>query len=236
MEQIGNYFRRKKYLILRLVFVLGIPIILSIPNFFPRVHKLMAPVEIDANNIDKNIQEVRIDRSTQIFDNTSLFSRLTGLDILPLPIKVCINNRNKLMVDGTEKESFELLDGREGGAMSLKVRPDDKESIEIYAPKDSQICRVINRNTFSNVIVMYSPQIRSVLPVGQAELINENGVLKINVPLYKESSIDIKDTDVTVYTVFNLTIFRNIFIYTLGISLIISLFETLVRFIRWKWN
>lgn len=233
MEKTKNYFKQNKYLTLRLVVALGIPIVLSIPNFFPRVHKLIVPTEVQITN---TTQEVRIDGSTQIFNNTSLFSHLVGLDILPLPIKVCLNNRNKLMIDGIEKESSELLDGKEGGAMSLKVRPDNKESVEIYASKGGQVCKIIDRSTLSNVIVMYSPQIRPVLPIGQAELISENGTLKVNIPMYKESAIDIKDTDVTIYTVFNLTIFRNIFIYILGISLIISLFETLVRFIRWKWN
>lgn len=162
--------------------ILGIPIVLALP--FP-------PPPFNTERIKTELQNgepVKQEKFRFLTDNKALGVSLlsTILDIKTYSMQgfVCIRNISEIYTEGRKLEKSDLLEDKEGGALSIPLFFDDTIT-QIYVPFASTTC--VSPQTKTGFAELDNKvEVRGFLPFGKAELTSINGEPAVAVKKYAD--------------------------------------------------
>lgn len=166
----------------RILLILGIPVVLALP--FP-------PPPFNTDRIKAELQNgepVKQEKFRFLTDNKALGASLlsTILDIKTYSMQgfVCISNISEISAEGRGLEKSDLLEDKEGGALSVPLFFDDTIT-QIYVPFASTTC--VSPQTKTGFAELDNKvEVRGFLPFGKAELTSINGEPAITVKQYAD--------------------------------------------------
>jgi len=163
----------------------------------------------------------------------SIFSKLSSVQLASMPINVCLNNRNKIYLDGVEHQSHELLDGQEGGAMAVRFSyVSNSTPVEIYARKDETKCITLEP-AFGKVLINNNIELRNVYPAGSPKIIETEDGVAFQSMTYSNATIDTINSSLSYQTIFSVRIFVVNFILCLfGVILLYLGIIKIIAFLR----
>ncbi len=152
---------------------------------------LFFPTRIALPGDAQRLELIPIDLEKTPFDDFS--SVLFGTPFKLQWYNVCLDNRNKVLINDTEVTTPYLKDP-EAGAMTLHVDLQNKSTNEVYAPVNKKVCKYIKvDNVVANITPEYRrPDFKSFDPVlkrPKSDNVNEATLEQSSAVDTKESSI-----------------------------------------------
>ena len=173
---------KKLWIVGKILLVFGIPFVLALPFPPPPFNTDQIKVEL------QNGEPVKQEKFRFLTDNKALGASLlsTILDIKTDSMQgfVCIHNVSEIYAEGQKVGKSDLLEDKEGGALSIPLFFDDTIT-QIYVPFASTTCVHPQAKTgfaeLDNKV-----EVRGFLPFGKAELTSVNGEPAISVRQYAD--------------------------------------------------
>lgn len=179
----------KTFKIFSLLWVFLPPIIFSSPFPPPPFHikhfeahlKKGEPLNVESIPVLANVDAL----------GASLFSQLLNIKTESMLGYVCIENKSEVYFDDKKIDSSkDLLDGKEGGAMSV-TGVYNGETYLIYIPIASTTCHHFGSGEkFAKL--ENKVEVRGILPYGRPELQTIDGQTTLKIPQYSKSSVEFK--------------------------------------------
>jgi hypothetical protein len=210
---LNKYNWRKILLFLVVSFLLAIP--------WP-IYKTIGKFDKNSKSDSFDVRVINIPTQVDSFGQ-SFFTAISGIKLYSMNKFLCLKNRNKILLDGVEKQSYEVLDSKEGGAMSFKIfYADNKNVEEIYAKKDKTKCLVL-MSDYSFATTTNSVMAREVFPAEAPtlELTKDRVIIRAN--LASSTGLDLSSSKIFQRVDFDFLIFfKNFILIFLAILILFS--------------
>lgn len=179
MNKVFSVLKKLK-IIWKILIVFSIPLVLALP--FPP-----PPFNVDQIKAElQNDEPVRQEKFLFLTDNRALGASLlsTILDIKTDSMQgyICITNTSEIYAEGKKIEKSDLLEDKEGGALSIPLFFDDTVA-EVYVPFASTTC------AYPKALAGFAEldnrvEVRGFLPLGKPEIRVINGEPAISLKQY----------------------------------------------------
>jgi hypothetical protein len=212
--------KKHKWIIISTIYFVLI-LILAFPfRFYETVGRFPNP--------DGDIREEKIPTSYHPLSST-LFSEITGIQLIPMRQKLCLKNNNIFSLNGEIVSREVLLDRKEGGAMGFKINYKDSSlTEEFYAAPGNVDCKILNSN-YEFATTTNTVNIRYLLPALSPYI--ENNEIKITTA--STSEIDFTKSKIYKMVDFSPEIYiHNVILIIFGSLFVISSFIQIIEFIR----
>ena len=200
----------------RIFIFIGISLILAIPWPIYRIVGKFYPHE----------ENIKKDLDLQTYTDplsSSLLSRAIGIKLFTMNKRLCLNNRNRILFDGAEKQQSEILESKDGASMSLKVYYQDGTMADLYTHKDEYGCLLLN-SKYSLATTTNTVDIKKVLPIETPFVeYTTDGQVLIKAKIASLSDIDFSKSEVVEMIDFNLWIYlKNVILILIGMIIFFS--------------
>lgn len=214
----------------RVLLLLVVPTLAALPYPLPTFEKVAHFATSDDPGAK---QEVRVLPSTETLGSPVL-SLVSDLHLFSMDQYICLDNRNKIYMDGAEVDSLDILEGREAGAQSISIQyPRDSTKEEVYTRKGETACVILSAG--SGAAHLLPGEVRNAAPFSAPQLVQIEGGLQMKVHVYSNSEVDFSASQVRLGTVWNTTTyFLNFIIFLILWAIFILEIPKLMRYIVGK--
>jgi len=166
----------------KILIVFGIPLILAIPFPPPPFHTDQFKAE------QKNGEPTQQEKFSFLTKNealgASILSKILNIKTSSMPGYICIDNTSEIFAEGKKLDKSELLEDKEGGAISIPLFLDDIVT-QVYIPFASTTC--VYPKTVSGFAELDNKiEIRGFMSMARPKFMMSNETLVISIKQYSD--------------------------------------------------